>query len=62
MTGVQLRTQATPLPSAAKGRATPEEMTTWTPYELEIRACFHCHVVYRSAGYAWACEHWHERL
>jgi hypothetical protein len=48
--------------SLRKGRVTEAEASTWTDREREIRACFYCHMVYKSAGYAWTCEHWHQGL
>jgi hypothetical protein len=46
--------------SLRKGRVTKDETASWSARELEIRACCTCHVVYRSAGYAYSCEHWHQ--
>jgi hypothetical protein len=53
-------TKATPLPSAARGRATKKQVESFTAREVEIRACMYCRTIYVNAGYAWRCEHHHE--
>ena len=55
-------TKATPAPSLVKRRVTAAEIASWTPHQLVIRACIHCHTKYRDAGGAWVCEHYHEGL
>lgn len=53
--------RAEPHPGSARGRATREQIKAMGPRLRVIRTCCHCGTVYRSGGYAWNCEHWHER-
>jgi hypothetical protein len=60
VTVVLARTAATPAPGVAKMRVTEDIWSRWTQHEQDIRTCGHCHTVYRNAGAANVCEHYHE--
>ncbi len=45
--------------SLKRFRATEEEAAKWPSGLVEIRTCQSCNVVYKTAGHAWRCEHWH---
>ena len=49
-----------PLAAVKKLRARPAEAQGWTERLRAIRSCCHCKTVYRDAGAAYRCEHWHE--
>jgi hypothetical protein len=55
-------THATPMPSAAKGRAALVDVREWSERLCEIRTCQHCKTIYKLASWANRCEHYHEGL
>jgi hypothetical protein len=54
-----LVTAATPAPGLIKRRAEVGEQKKMTSHQLEIRACLYCKTLYKTAGDAWRCEHYH---
>jgi hypothetical protein len=57
-----LVTKATPAPGIVKLRVPEDVWSRWTEHERLIRTCQSCGTTYRSAGAAWVCEHYHERI
>jgi hypothetical protein len=55
-------TAATPLPSLAKMRAEPWQVRQMTKHDKLVSTCQYCKTLYRNAGAADLCEHWHHPI
>lgn len=52
-------TKATPCPSLVKRRAELDVSARWSERDRIVRSCQYCRTVYKDAGAAWVCEHYH---
>lgn len=52
-------TAATPLPSIAHLRPEPWQVALMTEHDKAVSTCYYCHTLYRNAGVANLCEHYH---
>lgn len=55
-------TKATPLPSITKMRPEPWQLALMTDHQKLVSTCMYCKTLYRNAGAAWQCEHYHYPL
>ncbi|MGH2868227.1 MAG: hypothetical protein ACRDNK_11765 [Solirubrobacteraceae bacterium] len=55
-------TKATPLPSVTKMRPEPWRIKLMTEHDRLVSTCQYCKTLYRNAGAANLCEHWHNPI
>ncbi|HWD05579.1 MAG TPA: hypothetical protein VG674_24335 [Amycolatopsis sp.] len=55
-------TRATPLPSLVKMRPEKWQIARMSRHDKVISTCQYCRTLYRNAGAANLCEHWHHPI